>query len=95
MAAALLLYGGVSVPAPPSLRWGEAAIGLLILLCVGWKRPLAVATGHALRGSGDAAWMAVAVAALGWLLWAPLLRGAALGWDAADILRDVVPLFNP
>ena len=95
MAAALLLYGGVSVPAPPSLRWGEAAIGLLILLCVGWKRPLAVATGHALRGSGDAAWMAVAVAALGWLLWAPLLRGAALCWDAADILRDVVPLFNP
>lgn len=93
MAAALLLYGGVSVPAPPSLRWGEAAIGLLILLCVGWKRPLAVATGHALRGSGDAAWMAIAVAALGWLLWAPLLRGAALGWDAADILRDVVPLF--
>lgn len=93
MAAALLLYGGVSVPAPPSVRWGEAAIGLLILLCVGWKRPLAVATGHALRGSGDAAWMAIAVAALGWLLWAPLLRGAALGWDAADILRDVVPLF--
>lgn len=92
MASALLLYGGVSVPAPLSLRWGEAAIGLLILLSVGWRRPLRVATGHALRDSDEPAWMVVAVAALGWLLWMPLLRGAALGWEAADILRDVVPL---
>ncbi|WP_245636687.1 hypothetical protein [Azospirillum thiophilum] len=92
MPAALLIYGGLSVPAPPALRWVEAAIGLLMVLAVGWRRPLAVTTGHALRARSDAGWQTVAVPALAWLLWAPLLRGAALGWEAADILRDVVPL---
>lgn len=92
MPAALLIYGGSSVPAPPALRWAEAAIGVLIVLAVGWRRPLAVITGHALRVRSDAGWQTVAVPALAWLLWAPLLRGAALGWEAADILRDVVPL---
>lgn len=99
MVAALLLYGGLSVPAPPALRGVELSIGLLILLSIGWKWPLAVASGHALRtptGAGwmpsGMEWMPVAVAAFAWLLWVPLLRGAALGWDAVDILRDVVPL---
>lgn len=92
MAAALLLYGGLSVPAPPALRGVELSIGLLILLSIGWKWPLAVASGHALRMPYGLGWMPVAVAAFAWLLWVPLLRGAALGWEAADILRDVVPL---
>lgn len=92
MAGALLLYGGLSVPAPPALRGAELSIGMLILLSIGWKWPLAVASGHALRARSGIGWMPVAVAAFAWLLWAPLLRGAALGWEAADILRDVVPL---
>ncbi|MCP1608973.1 hypothetical protein J2848_000609 [Azospirillum lipoferum] len=92
MAGALLLYGGLSVPAPPALRGAELSIGMLILLSIGWKWPLAVASGHALRARSGIGWMPMAVAAFAWLLWAPLLRGAALGWEAADILRDVVPL---
>lgn len=93
MAAALLLYGGLSVPAPPALRGVELSIGLLILLSIGWQWPLAVVSGHALRTSSSVAWIPAAIAAFAWLLWVPLLRGAALGWDAVDILRDVVPLF--
>lgn len=92
MAASLLIHGGLSVPAPPALRGTELFIGLLILLSVGWKWPLAVASGHALRTPSGLGWMPVAVVAFAWLLWVPLLRGAALGWEAADILRDVVPL---
>lgn len=89
---ALTLYGALSAPAPPSVRLTEAAIGGLLLLAVGWRRPLFVATGHALRAPLLPWWEAVAVPAFGWLLWAPLLRGAALGYDPADMLRDVVPL---
>lgn len=90
--AALTLYGAFSAPAPPSVRVTEAAIGGLLLLAVGWRRPLFVVTGHALRATTLPWWEAVAVLAFGWLLWAPLLRGAALGHDPADMLRDVVPL---
>ncbi|CAO3422136.1 hypothetical protein [Azospirillum doebereinerae] len=92
MALALLLYGAFSAPAPPTVRATEAAIGLLLLVALGWRRPLFAVTGHALRAPALPRWEALAVAAFAWLLWAPLLRGAALGWDAADILRDVVPL---
>jgi len=90
---ALALYGLLSAPAPPGVRMIEAAIGALLVLAVGVQRPLFVATGHALRTPGVAAWEAPAILALFWLLWAPLLRGAWLGWEPADILRDVVPLF--
>ncbi len=93
LATALVLYGALSAPAPPAVRMTEAAIGALLLLAVGWRRPLVVVTGHALRRAVLPPWEALAVPALAWLLWAPLLRGAALGWEAADILRDVVPLF--
>jgi hypothetical protein len=89
---ALALYGAFSAPAPPSVRLTEAAIGGLLLLAVGWRAPLFAVTGHALRRADLPAWEALAIPALAWLLWAPLLRGAALGWESADILRDVVPL---
>ncbi|MBP2226928.1 hypothetical protein J2847_000195 [Azospirillum agricola] len=92
LAGALALYGAFSAPAPPSVRAAEAAIGALLLIAVGWRRPLFVVTGHALRGPSLPSWEALAVPALGWLLWVPLLRGAALGWETADMLRDMVPL---
>lgn len=89
---ALLLYGLSSAPAPPGIRAVEAAIGALLMLAVGVRRPLFVATGHALRAPDVAAWELPAILALSWLLWVPLLRGAWVGWSAGDMLRDVVPL---
>ncbi|HSK38881.1 MAG TPA: hypothetical protein VK943_03855, partial [Arenibaculum sp.] len=42
-------------------------------------------------GSGPA-WMIVGFFSFNWLLWVPLLRGAAMGNVAEDVVRDVVPL---
>lgn len=90
---ALVVYGGLSAPAPAELRWAELFIGAVLILGVGWLRPLSVVTGHALTDDGGARWETPALLALGWLLWAPLLRGVWLGWAPGDMLRDVVPLF--
>ncbi|WP_448189810.1 hypothetical protein [Azospirillum sp. sgz301742] len=90
--AALALYGLLSAPAPPEVRVVEAVIGALLLAGIGLERPLFVATGHALRVPDLAGWEAVGVAAFVWLLWAPLVRGLTLGWEAAAVLRDVLPL---
>ena len=90
--AALALYGLLSAPAPPEVRVVEAAIGALLMAVLGLERPLAVATGHALRAPDLPGWEAVGAAAFVWLLWAPLVRGLTLGWDGAAVLRDVVPL---
>lgn len=89
---ALALYGLLSAPAPPGIRVTEALIGTLLVLAVGVQRPLFVATGHAVRAPHVAAWELSAIFALSWLLWVPLLRGAWMGWDAGDMLRDVIPL---
>lgn len=92
LSVALLLYGAWSAPAPPSVRPTETAIGLLLVVAVGWWRPLQVLTGHGLRAGKLAGWEALAIPAFGWLLWVPLLRGAAIGWGPAEIARDVIPL---
>nr|WP_207457989.1 hypothetical protein [Azospirillum sp. SYSU D00513] len=91
---ALAVYGALSVPAPPELRFAELAIGALLALTAGLWRPLTVVTGHALRGRGGGrdAWELLGILALAWLLWVPLLRGAWQGWSLANTLRDVVPL---
>jgi hypothetical protein len=89
---ALVLYGLLSAPAPPALRAAETVIGALLLCAMGVRRPLLVATGHALGTPGLPSWQAAGILALAWLLWVPLLRGMALGWAARDMLRDVVPL---
>ncbi|MBP2296719.1 hypothetical protein [Azospirillum rugosum] len=89
---ALALYGLFSAPAPPDIRMAEAGIGLLLLLAIGLRRPLYVATAHALRDPRLAGWETPAVLALAWLLWVPVLRGAWVGWAPGDMLRDVVPL---
>lgn len=89
---ALALYGLFSAPAPPDLRLTEGAIGLLLVLAVGIRRPLYVVTGHALRAADAAPWEAPVILALAWLLWVPLMRGVWVGWAPGDALRDVVPL---
>ncbi|WP_448206234.1 hypothetical protein [Azospirillum sp. sgz302134] len=89
---ALALYGLLSAPAPPALRWVEAAIGALLVLAVGVLRPLFVVTGHALRDPSADAWEPATILALGWLLWVPAMRGVWVGWAPGDMLRDVVPL---
>lgn len=90
--AALALYGLLSAPAPPEVRAVEAVIGALLVASLGLERPLAVATGHALRAPALAGWEAVGALAFVWLLWAPLVRGLTLGWEVGAVLRDVVPL---
>ncbi|MBP2298351.1 hypothetical protein [Azospirillum picis] len=89
---ALLLYGALSVPAPQVLRTAEAAIGSLIAFAVGWRWPAMMICGQALPASGGSAIHAMPIRAFALLLWLPMLRGAALGWPATDILRDIVPL---
>lgn len=90
--AALSLYGAASAPAPPEVGGVEAVIGLLLIAAVGIRRPIAVAAGQPLGASGTVRWEAVGVMALLYLLWLPMLRGAWLGWEARDVVRDVVPL---
>jgi len=89
---ALALYGMLSAPAPPEVRVVEAAIGALLLGALGWRRPCAVVSGHALRAPALPGWEAVGVLSFAWLLWAPLVRGLTLGWEPGAVLRDVVPL---
>lgn len=92
LCAALVLYGLLSAPAPPEVRWIEGGIGGLLLLALGWRRPCAVMSGQILRSPALAGWEAVAVLSFAWLLWVPLVRGLAMGWEPAAVLRDVVPL---
>lgn len=90
LTAALLLQGAASRPAPPVLRWEiEGVIALLLLLAIGWRRPLALAVGRL----PDEGWIRAGTVCLMILLWAPLLRGLWAGWPLADMLRDVIPLF--
>jgi len=91
LCAALALYGLWSAPAPPVPGMAEMLIGALLLAGVG-VRPLTAATGQTLREPAVPHWQGLATVAFAWLLWAPLLRGVALGWEWAAILRDVVPL---
>ncbi|WP_245593444.1 hypothetical protein [Azospirillum halopraeferens] len=92
VAAALLLYGLLSAPAPPAPGMVEAVVGGLLLVAAGWHRPLAVACGAALLRPRPALWEAAGVLAFAALLWPPLLRGLAQGWDLRQVARDVVPL---
>lgn len=85
----ITLYGFLSFPAPPSIRWVEAAVGCLLLMVSGIRRPLSLLTGHAAAVAPDGWSCAMALSFL-WLAWAPLLRGLALGWDG--VMRDLIPL---
>ncbi|AWK86965.1 hypothetical protein [Azospirillum thermophilum] len=92
LSLALVLYGGLSAPAPVAVGPREMAVAAALVLAVGWRRPLAVFSGQALRSPGLPAWEAAAILAFSWLLWVPTLRGAAQGRDLGEMARDLVPL---
>lgn len=88
LGAALLIQGAAGRPAPPLFRPEiEGVVALLLMLAVGWRRPLSAALGGA-----DQRWEAVGAGCLALLLWPPLVRAAWAGWPAGDVIRDVVPL---
>lgn len=90
LAAAILAYGLIGVPAPAGVGLREIVIGTLLALAVLMARPWSI---PAIGWSPDApTWARSGVMALGWLLCVPLLTGLIAGWSADDILRDVVPL---
>ncbi|NYZ14926.1 hypothetical protein HL658_20460 [Azospirillum sp. RWY-5-1] len=91
LCGAVGLYGALGAPAPPSLRWIELGIAVLLLVAVGLRQPLLAAAGSGFRDGP--AWAMAGTLALLWLTWVPLLRGVWQGWEPTDILRDVVPLF--
>lgn len=92
LGGAIVLYGLLSAPAPPVVRGVELAVGLLLVLAVGVRRPLVIATGGLAAAGWAAGWERVGAPAFLWLFWAPLVRGVWLGWEAGDMLRDVIPL---
>lgn len=92
LAAALLLYGGLSVPAPAEPGWIEGGIAVGLLLAAGWPQIWAVVSG---RLMGDRA--ASPVERIGTLvLWClallGLARGGLAGWNGNDIVRDLASL---
>jgi len=92
LAAALIVHGVWSAPAPPSLGSAQVAIGFLLMVAAGWSRILAVFSGALLLHRRLRLWEAVGCLCFVWLLWVPLLRGVGVDWAVKDILRDVVPL---
>jgi hypothetical protein len=91
-AAAILIFGLFSQPAPAGLGPAELLIGLLLLASVGPVRAGLFAVGLQLRAPGRDRLELIALLALPLLLWPGLLRGMAMGWSGRDIIRDVVPL---
>jgi hypothetical protein len=89
---ALAVYGLFGVPAPGRLSWREIAVGGGLVLASGVIRPLLVGTGFLLVDPKARLHDVVGTATFNYLLWVPLLRGALLGADAEDIVRDIIPL---
>lgn len=92
LAAAIILYGAMSSPAPSQPGAAELAIGLALVLAAGPGR-------LAVRWAASAVdWRAIPLtdavrwAALAGLLMIPTLRGIASGARAEDMARDLVPL---
>ncbi len=92
MLVALLLYGLFSAPAPQQIGLAELAIALSLIVASGLRQPLALASGALLTSQDARVYELTGCIAFQWLLWAPLLRGAALDWEMRDILRDIVPM---
>jgi hypothetical protein len=96
LALAMLLYGALGSPAPPGLRLQEILIFGGLILFIGWRAPLVLASGLALFSRGD--WpgggqlpFRVASLVLVGGLWLGCLRGLWNGWGMTDMARDILP----
>lgn len=93
LAAAILLYGAASAPAPPGLRLQEMLIFAGLILFIGWRGPLLLASGLSLfsRRPGPGLAFRMASLVLVALLWLGMIRGLWNGWGITDMVRDVLP----
>lgn len=93
LAAAILLYGAASAPAPPGLRPQEMLIFIGLILFIGWRAPLLLASGLTLfnRSPGPTLAFRTASLVLVALLWLGMIRGLWNGWGITDMVRDVLP----
>ncbi|MDG5496851.1 hypothetical protein [Niveispirillum sp. BGYR6] len=93
LAAAILLYGAASAPAPPGLRLQEMLIFAGLILFIGWRGPLLLASGLSLfsRRTGPGLAFRMASLVLMALLWLGMIRGLWNGWGITDMVRDVLP----
>ncbi|MQP64026.1 hypothetical protein GE253_01585 [Niveispirillum sp. SYP-B3756] len=93
LAAAILAYGAFSAPAPPGLRPQEMLIFAGLILFIGWRGPLLLASGLSLfsRLSGPTLAFRLASLVLVFLLWLGVLRGLWNGWGVTDMARDILP----
>lgn len=89
-AAALVVYGAFGTPAPQGFGGVELAVGLCLVLFVGVARPVRACFGA--PGSAIDGFECAALPAFLLLLWMPLTVGMLAGWEASDIVRDLVPL---
>jgi hypothetical protein len=91
LAAAVLVHGAVGLPAPQAVGLAEAVVGACLLMAAGLGTLVRFGSGAVLLSPGPA-WAVVGASGFLWLLWIPLLRGAAAGHAPEDVVRDVVPL---
>lgn len=93
LAAAILLYGAASAPAPPGLRPQEMLIFAGLILFIGWRGPLLLASGLTLFSPSHGPSLAFRMASLVLvvLLWLGMIRGLWNGWGLTDMARDVLP----
>ncbi len=93
LAAAILIYGAFSAPAPPGLRPQEMLIFAGLILFIGWRGPLLLSSGLSLFSRLPAPSLAFRTASLVlvFLLWLGILRGLWNGWGLTDMARDILP----
>lgn len=87
---AFVLYGSFSSPTPDTISWAEIAIGLLLIIGIGFKKIISVFSGMALwRGSIDQRFLTAC-----FLL--ALIPAALIGCLSFhpfnDLVRDLIPL---
>jgi len=92
LVAGLAAYGLAGTPAPSAPGPAELVGALGLVAAAGVAMPAALLSGALLRRPDADAVAVMGCFAFVLLLWPPLLRGAALGWGPADMVRDLLPL---